>query len=115
MSKIGRQLNNRFRNFGRQLSSGATQFGRQLHSGLKLLPSAYKDTSKVYSDLEKRTKGIPLVPSIFGSASKATGAIGDALSGDFGKAFSGGQQAVSGGKGAFQQAMDLAPYAAMFM
>lgn len=84
--------------FGRQLPQSSQRFGRQLHSAVRLLPSAFKDTSKVYSNLEKHTQGMPLVSKTFGFASKGTQSIGDLLSGNFGKALTGGKQAISQGR-----------------
>lgn len=82
---------------GRTLPQSSQRFGRQLQRSFRLLPSAFKDTSKVYSDLERRTHGIPVVPDMFGFASTGTQAIGDLLSGNFGKAYTGGQKAVRQG------------------
>ena len=84
--------------FGRTLAQGFNKFGRQLHSGVKLLPQAFKDTSKVYSNLERKTHGIPVLGDMFGFASKGTQAVGDLLSGNFGKAQAGGLQTLASGK-----------------
>ena len=92
-----RQLSRGFKNLGRQLPSNVQRFGRQFHSVVKTLPSAFKDTSKIYSDIEKKTQGIPIVPNMFGFASTGTRAIGDLLSGNFGRAYTGGQRAMSQG------------------
>ena len=108
MSNWFRQLGGRTSNWGRQLGRDVSQFGRQLHSGLKLMPSAFKDTSKVYSDLERRTKGLPLVPNVFHGASLGTQAIGDLLSGNYGKAYSGGREAIKSGADTLQKGEPLA-------
>ena len=99
MSQLGRQLSKIGRSTGRQLPSNVQRFGRQFATSVKLVPSAFKDTSKVYSQVEKasRTAGVPVVPELFGFASTGTQAIGDLLSGNFGKAVSGGQKAVGEG------------------
>lgn len=93
--QLGRGLQ---KTFGRQLSNSFMRFGRQLSRGVKLLPSAFKDTSRVYSDLERKTHGVPVVSDMFGFASKGTGAIGNLLSGNFGKAYQQGKGAVNQGK-----------------
>lgn len=93
--QLGRGLK---KTFGRQLSNSFMKFGRQLSRGVKLLPGAFKDTSRVYSDLERKTQGVPVVSDMFGFASKGTGAIGNLLSGNFSKAYQEGKGAVSKGK-----------------
>lgn len=108
-----KQLGRSFKRFGRQLSGDTIRLGRQLHSGLKLMPQAFKDTSKIYSDLEQKTKGVPIVPSIFKTASLGTQTIGDLLSGNLGKALAGGKQTIASGQDTFgktaQVAEKLAP------
>lgn len=84
--------------FGRTLPQTFKTFGRQLSTGAKLLPQAFKDTSAVYSDLERKTSNIPLVGDMFGFSAKGTQAIGDLLSGNFGKAYKGGQATLASGK-----------------
>ena len=73
------------------------------------MPSAFKDTSKVYSQIERasRTAGVPVVPELLGFASTGTQAVGDLLSGNVGKAVSGGQKAVGQGG---QVTTEVAPY-----
>ena len=73
------------------------------------MPGAFKDTSKVYSQIEKATRqaGVPVVPDLFGFASTGTQAIGDLLSGNIGKAYTGGQKAVGEGSSVVTQ---VAPY-----
>jgi hypothetical protein len=61
------------------------------------MPSAFKDVSKVYSNLEKKTSNVPVVPDMFRFASSGTQAIGDLLSGNFGRAYMGGQRAIREG------------------
>ena len=105
-----RQLGGKVKSLGRQLGRDTQQWGRQMHTGLKLLPQTYKDVSKVYSNLEKRTSNLPIVPSVFHGASLATQAIGDALSGNFQKALSGGQEAYKSGAGTLADAEKYAMF-----
>lgn len=84
--------------FGRQLIGGGSKFGHQLTRGVKLLPQSFKDTSKVYSDLERKTHGIPIVHDVFGFGAKATSGVGNLLSGNVGKAIQDGRGALSQGK-----------------
>lgn len=84
--------------FGRQLPQAFMRFGKQLQGGVKLLPQAFKDTNKVYSDLERKTHNIPIVGDMFGFGAKGTQAIGDLLSDNFNKARQGGLQTLASGK-----------------
>ena len=80
--------------FGRTLPQFGQKIGRQLTPALKQLPGAFKDTSKVYSDLERKTHGVPIVSDLFGFAGGATNAIGHLLGGRPDKAAQPALQAV---------------------
>lgn len=110
MSAFFRQLGRGIKKtFGRQLPQAFTSFfGRQLPRTFKTLPAAFKDTSKVYSNLERKTHGIPVVPGLFKFASTGTQAIGDLLSGNLGKAYSGGKTAFSQGQDVLAQGASTA-------
>lgn len=77
-----RQLGRDTVKFGRQLGRDTVKFGRQAGDALKLLPQGFRDASKLYSDLEKHTRNIPVVGEVFGGASKLTGGIGNVLGGN---------------------------------
>ena len=116
MSGFFRQLGRSFKRFGRQAGHDLSTFGRQAKMAFKLVPGAFRDASKIYSSLEAKTHGVPIVSQIFGAAAKGTGAIGDGLSGNFSKSWRGGQDALNTGMGAFNSAVDagakVAPYVA---
>lgn len=107
MSKFFRQLGDKTGRLGRQISGDTMRLGRQMSSALSLLPSAYKDTSKVYGDIERATSklGIPVVPEIFGSASQATSGIGNILSGNFDKGVTQGLKGLERGTGLMEKAI----------
>jgi hypothetical protein len=109
MASFFRQLNRGASQFfGRQLPQSFNKFGRQLTTGAKQLPQAFKDSSKMYSDLERKTHSIPVVSNIFGTASHATGGIGHLLGGNLNKAFQEGKSAFAQGKQTLAQGGELA-------
>ena len=113
--KLFRQLSGSFNRLGRQLGQSTQKLGRQLTSSAKLLPQAFKDTSRVYSQLEAKTKGVPIVNPMLGLASSATYGIGQALGGHPERALGSARQASDNWTTTLQQAERLAPVAAMFL
>lgn len=113
--QLGRQLGNSALRLGRQLSGTTQKLGRQLQTSAKLLPQAFKDTSRVYSQLESKTKNIPIVNPMLGLASAATGGIGQILGGHPERALGSARQASDNWTTTLQQAERLAPLATLFL
>jgi hypothetical protein len=107
MSKFFRQLGDKTQKLGRQISGDTMKLGRQISGAVSLLPQAYKDTSKVYGDIEKATSklGVPVVPEVFGFAKDATGGIGNLLSGNFDRGVSQGMKGLNRGTGLMEKAI----------
>ena len=113
--KLFRQLSGSFNRLGRQLGQSTQKLGRQLQTSAKLLPQAFKDTSRVYSQLESRTKGIPIVNPMLGLASAGTYGIGQALGGHPERALGSARQASDNWTTTLAQAEQLAPLATLFL